>query len=67
MAGILNKNFAFVFTIKYMIGENNYILYLAVGKAFGKIPHQALLGKLKAQGMTGKVLRWTEVWFSERM
>ena len=35
-------------------------------KAFDKVPHRRLLGKLKSHGIDGKLLKWLEDWLSER-
>ena len=42
------------------------VLYLDFAKAFDKVPHQRLLQKLRAHGITGKVNSWIESWLSGR-
>ena len=42
------------------------IVYLDFQKAFDKVPHRRLLGKLKSYGIDGKLLKWLEDWLSER-
>ena len=42
------------------------VLYLDFQKAFDKVPHQRLLGKLEALGITGKVSRWIASWLKDR-
>jgi len=39
---------------------------LDFAKAFDKVPHQRLLSKLRAHGIRGNILRWTENWLSNR-
>ena len=48
-------------------GHNIDILYLDFAKAFDKVPHQRLLRKLEAYGITDKVLAWVESWLTGRM
>jgi len=36
------------------------VIYLYFKKAFDTVPHQRLLRKLKAYGITGKVLEWIQ-------
>ena len=47
-------------------GHNVDVIYLDFAKAFDKVPHQRLLKKLKAHGITGKVHGWIEAWLSGR-
>jgi len=42
------------------------VVYLDFSKAFDKVPHRRLLSKLKAHGITGKVLKWVSSWLSDR-
>ena len=42
------------------------VLYLDFQKAFDKVPHQCLLSKLEANGITGKVSGWTASWLNGR-
>ena len=42
------------------------IVYLDFAKAFDKVPHERLLRKLEAHGITGKVLQWVSSWLSNR-
>ena len=41
-------------------------IYLDFEKAFDTVPHQRLIGKLKAYGITGGVLKWITDYLSER-
>ena len=41
--------------------------YLDFAKAFDKVPHQRLLVKLKAIGVTGMFLSWIEDWLTDRV
>ena len=36
------------------------IIYLDFQKAFDKVPHQILIGKLKARGITDGIIDWIE-------
>ena len=47
-------------------GQAVDVLYLDFAKAFDKVPHQRLLQKLRAHGITGKVNSWIECWLSGR-
>ncbi len=42
------------------------VVYLDFVKAFNKVPHQRLLEKIRAHGITGVLLRWVESWLSNR-
>ena len=42
------------------------IVYLDFAKAFDKVPHQRLLGKLKSAGIDGKVLNWNDHFLTRR-
>ena len=42
------------------------VIYLDFAKAFDKVPHQRLLLKLEAHGISGKVVRWIESWLTDR-
>ena len=41
-------------------------IYLDFAKAFDSVPHKRLLQKLKAYGITGKLLKWIEEFLSNR-
>ena len=41
-------------------------IYLDLVKAFGKVPHQRLISKLKAHGVDGLVVSWIKAWLSDR-
>ena len=47
-------------------GDPIDIIYLDFAKAFDKVPHQRLLNKMRAMGISGNILRWTEAWLSNR-
>jgi ribonuclease P/MRP protein subunit RPP40 len=42
------------------------VVYLDFVRAFNKVPHQRLLKKMRAHGITGELLRWMESWLSNR-
>jgi len=42
------------------------VAYLDFSKAFDKVPHKALMSKLRAYGVRGKVADWIEAWLSQR-
>ena len=42
------------------------IIYLEFQKAFGKVPHQRLLLKLKAHGIGDSIIDWIEQWLTDR-
>ena len=42
------------------------VLYLDFQKAFDKVPHQRLLSKLEALGITGKFSGWIASWLNGR-
>jgi hypothetical protein len=44
-------------------GASIDVIYLDFKKAFDTVPHQRLLRKLKAYGITGKVLEWIRDFF----
>ena len=48
-------------------GHSADVVYLDFAKAFDKVPHHRLLAKLKAAGITGKILDWIQDWLSNRM
>ena len=41
-------------------------IYLDFQKAFDKVPHERLLRKVAAHGISGNVLRWIQRWLSNR-
>ena len=41
-------------------------IYLDFAKAFDTVPYKRLLNKLKAYGITGNLLNWTEAFLSDR-
>ena len=43
------------------------VIYLDFAKAFDKVPHQRLLVKLKAIGVSGMFLSWIEDWLTDRV
>ena len=42
------------------------VIYLDFKKAFDSVPHQRLLIKLKAYGITGNLFAWTESFLKDR-
>ena len=42
------------------------VIYLHFQKAFGKVPHQRLILKLKAHGMGNSIINWIEQWLTDR-
>ena len=42
------------------------VVYLDLQKAFDKVPHQRLIAKLQAHGITGKALAWIKAWLASR-
>jgi hypothetical protein len=47
-------------------GSSADIFYLDFAKAFDKVPHERLIVKLEAKGVTGKVKRWIKEWLQNR-
>ena len=47
-------------------GEPVDVIFLDFQKAFDKVPHERLLSKLKAIGISGKLLRWIREWLKNR-
>ena len=47
-------------------GDPMDIIYLDFSKAFDKVPHQRLLRKMKALGISRHILRWIEAWLTDR-
>lgn len=39
-------------------------MYCDFSKEFDMVPHQRLLGKIKAHGIVGKVQSWISAWLS---
>ena len=48
-------------------GDAVDILYLDFSKAFDKVQHKRLIGKMRHLGIGGKILDWVEAWLSNRM
>ena len=42
------------------------VIYMDFRKAFDSVPHQRLLKKVKAHGISGKVYKWIEEWLTNR-
>ena len=42
------------------------VIYLDFQKAFGKVPHQRLILKLKSHGMGNSIINWIEQWLTDR-
>jgi len=49
-------------TTQIDVGNPVDVIYLDFQKAFDKVPHARLICKLKAHGMSGKILTWIENW-----
>lgn len=47
-------------------GDPADIVFLDFAKAFDKVPTRALLKKVRAHGITGKVAAWIENWLTDR-
>ena len=47
-------------------GHNIDVFYLDFSKAFDRVPHQRLLAKLKAHGITGQIFNWIQSWLKGR-
>ena len=47
-------------------GEPMDIIYLNFSKAFDKVPHRRLLGKMEAMGIGGILLNWVRSWLTGR-
>ena len=47
-------------------GHDLDIIYLDFAKAFDKVPHQRLVAKMMAHGISGKVVKWVEAWLTGR-
>ena len=41
-----------------------YVVLIDFQKAFDKVPHRHLLGKLRSHDVDGKLLKWVEDWLS---
>ena len=48
-------------------GHNVDVFYLDLSKAFDRVPHQRLLAKLTAHGITGNIYNWIQSWLADRM
>ncbi len=42
------------------------VIYLDFSKAFDKVPHQHLMSKIEAHGISGAVSRWIKAWLNDR-
>ena len=47
-------------------GHNVDVVYLDFRKAFDKVPHQRLLRKMEAHGISGNLLEWVSAWLYGR-
>ena len=47
-------------------GHDVDVLYLDFSKAFDKVPHQRLLNKIEAHGISGDILQWISAWLTGR-
>ena len=41
------------------------LIFLNFAKAFDPVPHQCLLSKLSAYGITGNILQWIRAWLTQ--
>ena len=48
------------------LGNNVDLIYLDFAKAFDKVPHLRLVAKLKAHGISGRLLQWITNWLCDR-
>ena len=48
-------------------GTDVDVIFLDFAKAFDKVPHQRLIGKVQNHGIDGKVLNWISNWLSGRV
>jgi Reverse transcriptase (RNA-dependent DNA polymerase) len=48
------------------LGIDVDVVFLDFAKAFDKVPHERLLKKMEAQGITGDLLRWIRNWLTHR-
>ena len=53
-------------TDTYDDGSSLDLIYLDFSKAFDKVPHEKLMKKAKAIGISGNLLRWIEQWLTGR-
>ena len=47
-------------------GKNVDIIYLDFTKAFDKVPHHRLIGKVASMGVEGRVKDWIQQWLEGR-
>ena len=47
-------------------GHSVDVFYLDFSKAFDRVPHQRLLAKLKAHGISGQLFDWIQSWLTDR-
>ncbi len=47
-------------------GEAFEIIYLDFAKALHKVPHQRLIKKMEAHGLTGELQKWVASWLTNR-
>ena len=52
--------------VAYENNLNSRIIFLDISKAFDRVWHQALLYKLKKNGISGNLLRWIENYLNNR-
>ena len=53
-------------TTQIDLGHPVDVIYLDFQKAFDKVPHVRLINKIKAHGISGKMLHWIEKWLDDR-
>jgi len=56
-------NFA---TEQFDQGNQVDVAYLDFSKAFDKVPHKRLMIQLQSHGIAGSILKWIELWLSDR-
>ena len=47
-------------------GKTLTVAYIDFCKAFDKVPHRRLIGKLKQHGIDGLLLKWIDDWLTKR-
>ena len=47
-------------------GHNVDVFYLDLSKAFDRVPHQRLLSKIRAHGISNEIFNWVSSWLTNR-